>query len=253
MKKRNEKAYLKKSVAILVSLSMLIGMNPGKLGSVNADEVDIGDPPVPAAAILEGEEIKESYATVPEAFAAVSVEETIKLYEDYTVASGETLSLNDEIEEGGVFLDLNGNTFTVNGTLSGGESTGISIYSTTPGVFNSSGNVNISLTGYTADTFNKEAFAKMKDGVILINTARGGLIDETALLDSLNTGKVYAAGLDVLREEPPRADNPLFHTDKTATTGHIAWLTKESRLRAVDMAIENFVHYLNGIPTSVIN
>ncbi len=108
-------------------------------------------------------------------------------------------------------------------------------------------------TSDTADTFNNEAFAKMKDGVILINTARGGLIDETALLDSLNTGKVYAAGLDVLREEPPRTDNPLFHTDKTATTGHIAWLTKESRLRAVDMAIENFVHYLNGIPTSVIN
>ena len=108
-------------------------------------------------------------------------------------------------------------------------------------------------TSDTADTFNKEAFAKMKDGVILINTARGGLIDETALLDALQTGKVYAAGLDVLREEPPRADNPLFHTDKTAITGHIAWLTKESRLRAVDMAIENFVHYLNGIPTSVIN
>lgn len=108
-------------------------------------------------------------------------------------------------------------------------------------------------TADTADTFNQEAFAKMKDGVILINTARGGLIDEKALTQALDSGKVYAAGLDVLREEPPRADNPLFHTDKTAITGHIAWLTKESRLRAVDMAVENFVHYLNGIPTSVIN
>ena len=108
-------------------------------------------------------------------------------------------------------------------------------------------------TAETANTFNAEAFAKMKDGVILINTARGGLIDEAALTAALESGKVYAAGLDVLREEPPTKDNPLFHTEKTAITGHIAWLTKESRLRAVDMAIENFVHYLNGIPVSVIN
>lgn len=105
----------------------------------------------------------------------------------------------------------------------------------------------------TADTFDKETFAKMKDGVIIINTARGGLIREEALMEALETGKVYGAGLDVLREEPPTQDNPLFHTDKTSITGHIAWLTKESRLRAVDMAIENFQHYLNGIPTSVIN
>lgn len=108
-------------------------------------------------------------------------------------------------------------------------------------------------TADTADTFDKEAFAKMKDGVIIINTARGGLIVEEDLMAALESGKVYAAGLDVLREEPPTKDNPLFHTDKTSITGHIAWLTKESRLRAVDMAIENFQHYLNGIPTSVIN
>lgn len=108
-------------------------------------------------------------------------------------------------------------------------------------------------TADTADTFDKEAFAKMKDGVIIINTARGGLIVEEDLMAALESGKVYGAGLDVLREEPPLGDNPLFHTDKTAITGHIAWLTKASRLRAVDMAIENFQHYLNGIPTSVIN
>ena len=108
-------------------------------------------------------------------------------------------------------------------------------------------------TADTADTFNKEAFSKMKDGVILINTARGGLIVEEDLLAALESGKVYGAGLDVLREEPPKHDNPLFHSDKTVITGHIAWLTKESRLRAVDMAIENFKHYLKGIPVSVIN
>ena len=108
-------------------------------------------------------------------------------------------------------------------------------------------------TAETANTFDKEAFSKMKDGAILINTARGGLIDETAMMEALNSGKLFAAGLDVLRDEPPVSDNPLFHTDKTSITGHIAWLTKESRLRAVDMAIENFIHYLNAIPTSVIN
>lgn len=108
-------------------------------------------------------------------------------------------------------------------------------------------------TAETKDTFNKAAFDKMKDGVILINTARGGLIVEEDLMEALDSGKVYGAGLDVLREEPPTKDNPLFHSDKTVITGHIAWLTKESRLRAVDMAIENFKHYLNGIPVSVIN
>ena len=108
-------------------------------------------------------------------------------------------------------------------------------------------------TAETANTFDKEAFSKMKDGAILINTARGGLIDETAMMEALNSGKLFAAGLDVLRDEPPVSDNPLFHTYKTSITGHIAWLTKESRLRAVDMAIENFIHYLNAIPTSVIN
>lgn len=108
-------------------------------------------------------------------------------------------------------------------------------------------------TKSTADTFNKETFAKMKDGVIIINTARGGLIVEQDLFDALESGKVYGAGLDVLREEPPKGDNPLFHTEKTAITGHIAWLTKASRLRACTMAIDNFKSYLAGNPVSVIN
>lgn len=109
------------------------------------------------------------------------------------------------------------------------------------------------MTASTADTFNKAAFDKMKDGVILINTARGGLIVEEDLLEALESGKVYGAGLDVLREEPPTGDNPLFHTEKTSITGHIAWLTKASRLRACTMAIENFKAYLSGNPVSVIN
>lgn len=109
------------------------------------------------------------------------------------------------------------------------------------------------LTPSTKDTFDAAAFAKMKDGVILINTARGGLIVEEALLDALNSGKVYGAGLDVLRDEPPKGDNPLLHLNSTSVTAHIAWLTKASRLRAIDIAVENFKQYLNGTPVSVIN
>ena len=109
------------------------------------------------------------------------------------------------------------------------------------------------LTPSTEDTFDADAFAKMKDGTILINTARGGLIVEEALVDALQSGKVYGAGLDVIRDEPPKGDNPLLHQDNAAITAHIAWLTRASRLRAIDIAIDNFKAYLRGEPVSVIN
>ena len=100
---------------------------------------------------------------------------------------------------------------------------------------------------------NEETIARMKDGVILINTARGILIDEAALAEALKSGKVRAAALDVLAEEPPRHGTPLLTAPNCTITGHIAWLTRESRFRAIDMAIDNFKNYLNGTPTSVIN
>ena len=100
---------------------------------------------------------------------------------------------------------------------------------------------------------NKETIARMKDGVILINTARGILIDEAALAEALKSGKVRAAALDVLTEEPPRHGTPLLTAPNCTITGHIAWLTRESRFRAIDMAIDNYRNYLNGTPTSVIN
>lgn len=105
----------------------------------------------------------------------------------------------------------------------------------------------------SADMINKDSIAKMKDGVILINTARGGLIVEEDLCEALKSGKIYAAGLDVIRDEPPKGDIPLFHCNNTSITAHIAWLTKESRIRACTMAIENFKSYLDGKPVSVIN
>ena len=100
---------------------------------------------------------------------------------------------------------------------------------------------------------NEDTIAGMKDGVILINTARGILIDEAALAEALKSGKVRAAALDVLTEEPPRHGTPLLTAPNCTITGHIAWLTRESRFRAIDMAIDNFKNYLNGAPTSVIN
>lgn len=100
---------------------------------------------------------------------------------------------------------------------------------------------------------NENTIAKMKDGVVLINTARGILIDEAALAEALKSGKVRAAALDVLTEEPPRHGTPLLTAPNCIITGHIAWLTRESRFRAIDMAIDNFKNYLDGKPSSVIN
>ena len=108
-------------------------------------------------------------------------------------------------------------------------------------------------TPATDSLIDREAISKMKDGAILINTARGGLIDEEALAQALRSGKLYAAGLDVLREEPPVHGSPLLSCPNAMITGHVAWLTRESRMRAIDMAIDNFKAYLEGHPVSVIN
>lgn len=109
------------------------------------------------------------------------------------------------------------------------------------------------LTKYTENMVNKETISKMKDGVILINTARGKLIVEEDLVEALNSGKIFAAGLDVLREEPMTEHIPLLDCPNSTITGHIAWYPKESRFRAIKLAIDNFKNYLDGNPTSVIN
>lgn len=108
-------------------------------------------------------------------------------------------------------------------------------------------------TKSTENMIDKNAIDKMKDGVILINTARGALIVEEDLAEALKSGKIYGAGLDVLRDEPPKGDNTLFHLNNTLITAHIAWLTKASRIRACEMAIDNFDAYAKGHPQSVIN
>ena len=96
----------------------------------------------------------------------------------------------------------------------------------------------------------KTALAKMKNGVILLNTARGGLINEADLRDALLSGKVYAAASDVVSTEPIRADNPLLGLDNMIITPHIAWASHEARQRLMDTAVENVRNFLNGTPSN---
>ena len=108
-------------------------------------------------------------------------------------------------------------------------------------------------TPATEHILNARTIAMMRDGAILLNTARGALIDEQALADAMVDHKLRAAALDVLTEEPPRHGTPLLTAPNVTITGHIAWLTRESRLRAIDMAVDNFACYLRGQPKSVID
>jgi glycerate dehydrogenase len=105
----------------------------------------------------------------------------------------------------------------------------------------------------TEGTINKESIAKMKDGVIIINTARGPLIAEQDLANALNSGKVYAAGTDVVSVEPIRSENPLLKAKNCYITPHIAWAAKESRSRLMDIAVNNLKAFLDGKPVNVVN
>ena len=97
------------------------------------------------------------------------------------------------------------------------------------------------------------ALAKMKDGAILLNTARGGLIDEQAVADALQSGKLAGYGADVVSKEPIAADNPLLTAPNCYLTPHIAWAPKEARLRLHHIAAENLRAFLDGNPQNVVN
>ena len=97
----------------------------------------------------------------------------------------------------------------------------------------------------TEGIINRETIGKMKDGVILLNDSRGP--------DALNSGKVYAAGLDVVSTEPIRPDNPLLGAKNCLITPHIAWAPKESRQRLMDIAVENLRSFQAGKPVNVVN
>lgn len=97
------------------------------------------------------------------------------------------------------------------------------------------------------------ALAKMKDGAILLNTARGGLIDEAAVADALRSGKLAYYGADVVSKEPIAADNPLLTAPHCYLTPHIAWAPRETRLRLLHIAAENLRAFLRGTPQNVVN
>lgn len=109
------------------------------------------------------------------------------------------------------------------------------------------------LNSETDKIINKETIAKMKTGVILINTGRGSLVDETALAEGLSSGKIGAFCADVLSSEPPSEDNPLLTSPNTYITPHIAWATFEARQRLMKIAYENLCSFLNGQPKNVVN
>ena len=98
-----------------------------------------------------------------------------------------------------------------------------------------------------------ETIRKMKRGAIIINTGRGPLVNEDDVAEALHSGHLGAYGADVLSTEPPAAANPLLHAPNAYITPHIAWATKEARIRLVDIAANNIRAFLDGKPENVVN
>lgn len=105
----------------------------------------------------------------------------------------------------------------------------------------------------TTGIINRDSIAKMKDGVILLNMARGPMIVEADLAQALNSGKVYAAGVDVVSAEPIRSDNPLLTAKNCFITPHIAWASKECRQRIMDITEQNIRSFLEGVVQNRVN
>jgi glycerate dehydrogenase len=100
---------------------------------------------------------------------------------------------------------------------------------------------------------NRTRLGLMKPTAFLINTSRGPLVDEAALAEVLNAGRIAGAGLDVLCVEPPRPDNPLLTAKNCFITPHISWATRAARQRLLEMAVANLRAFLAGQPRNVVN
>ncbi|MBO4312913.1 MAG: D-2-hydroxyacid dehydrogenase [Desulfovibrio sp.] len=109
------------------------------------------------------------------------------------------------------------------------------------------------LTDETRHCINAESLSSMRRGAILLNTARGDLVDEAAAAEALRSGRLGGLGTDVLSSEPPAADNPLLTTPNTLITPHIAWATARARQNIIDLTAENIRRWQAGAPINVVN
>jgi len=109
---------------------------------------------------------------------------------------------------------------------------------------------------YTPEThqiINRDTLSQMKDGAILLNTARGGVINEEAVADALKSGKLRGAAMDVVSTEPILESNPLYTAPNCIITPHMAWAPKESRQRIIDSMVKSITGWLTGTPVHVVN
>lgn len=107
------------------------------------------------------------------------------------------------------------------------------------------------LTGQTRGMIDEAALSRMRPGAVLLNTARGGLLDSAAVARALDSGRLYAAGLDVLDEEPPRKEHPLIGHPRCIVTPHVAWAPTETRRRLIAACAENLRAFLAGKPQNL--
>ena len=109
------------------------------------------------------------------------------------------------------------------------------------------------LNDATRGIVSREVLSMMKPTALLINTARGAVLDEAALADALNHDRLAGAGLDVMIDEPPKADNPLLSAKNCIITPHIAWASRDARLRLIRIVADNLQAFLNGHPQNVVS
>ena len=105
----------------------------------------------------------------------------------------------------------------------------------------------------TREIINATTLAKMKPGALLVNTGRGPLVNESDVADALRSGQLGGYGADVMCQEPPSEDNPLFSAPNAYITPHIAWATYEARQRLMSIAVGNVKAFIEGSPVNVVN